>query len=132
RAQFPSLGGPRVPEARTLREGELVLGRYQIARFVGAGGMGEVYEAVDRELGERIAVKTVTLTALDSQRAVTRLKAEVQLARRITDPNVCRIFDFGVHLRERPGQDAEPIPLLTMEFLSGETLAAYLRRRGRL
>jgi hypothetical protein len=116
--------------ARTLRDQELVLGRYEIVRFIGAGGMGEVYEAVDRELGERIALKTVALTTLDSQRAVGRLKAEVQLARRTTHPNVCRIFDFGVHLRTRAGVGPEPIPLLTMELLAGETLAHSLRRSG--
>ena len=133
RAHFASeTTAPRSPQARTLRDGELALGRYEIVRFIGAGGMGEVYEALDRELGEKIALKTVALTTLDSQRAVTRLKAEVQLARRTTHPNVCRIFDFGVHLRPRPGLVSEPIPLLTMELLAGETLARFLRRSGRL
>jgi tetratricopeptide (TPR) repeat protein len=114
-------------QSHTLRTGEVVLDRYEIRRFIGAGGMGEVYEALDRELGETIALKTVALTTLDDQRSIARLKAEVQLARRITHPNVCRIFDFGVHLRRRPGLIAEPVPLLTMELLAGETLAASLR-----
>jgi tetratricopeptide (TPR) repeat protein len=122
----------RAAQPRTLRDGELCLGRYEIVGFIGAGGMGEVYQALDRELGGTIALKTVALTTLDDQRAVERLRAEVQLARRITHPNVCRIFDFGVHLRARPGLVAEPVPLLTMELLAGETLATCLRRSGRL
>jgi serine/threonine protein kinase len=122
----------RPPEARTLDIGELCLGRYQIVRFIGAGGMGEVYEALDRELGDPVALKTVALTTLDDERSVARLKAEVQLARRITHPNVCRMFDFGLHTRARPGLDQEPLPLLTMELLAGETLASHLRGRGPL
>src|SRR6185436_18619235 len=81
---------------------------------------------------EVIALKTVTLTTLDDQRSVARLKAEVQLARRITHASVCRIFDFAVYQRPSPGATPEAIPLLTMELLYGETLASALHRRGRL
>src|SRR5205814_9662826 len=94
RAYLSGRAGSSQPgQARTLATGEMVLGRYQIRRFIGAGGMGEVYEALDHDLGEVIALKTVTLTTLDDRGSVTRLKAEVQLARRITHPSVCRIFD---------------------------------------
>jgi eukaryotic-like serine/threonine-protein kinase len=117
---------------RTLRIGEVVLGRYEVLRFIGAGGMGEVYEARDGELGESIALKTLALPILDDPRAVMRLKAEVLLARRTTHPNVCRIFDFGVHQRAFPGRDTEEVPFLTMELLRGETLGQRLRQRGPL
>jgi Protein kinase domain len=111
---------------RTLRPGELVLERYQILRFVGAGGMGEVYEARDGQLGTTVALKTLALPALDDRQAVLRMKSEVLLARRATHPNVCRIFDFGVHGRPGPG-GVEEIPFLTMELLEGHTLAQRLR-----
>src|SRR5438270_468992 len=81
-----------------------VAGRYRIVRFLARGGMGEVYEAEDLELGEHIALKTLrTLAASsgssDSRAAYQqagRFKREVQLARKVTHPNVCRIFDLGV------------------------------------
>jgi len=116
----------------TFHDGDWAAGRYQIVRFVGAGGMGEVYEARDRELGESIAFKTLVVTNLDDSRAVARLKAEVLLARKATHRNVCRIFDLGVHRRERTGETPELIPFLTMELLQGQTLAQLLAERGPL
>src|SRR5687767_7001458 len=64
----------------TLAPGERVVERYEILRLVARGGMGEVYEARDRLLDEVVALKTIVLTALDDQRVLARLKAEVQLA----------------------------------------------------
>src|SRR5438445_1299068 len=64
----------------TFRPGSVVGQRYLIRKFVARGGMGEVYEAFDQELQERVALKTVTSTACDNPSAVRRLKAEVQLA----------------------------------------------------
>jgi serine/threonine protein kinase len=111
----------------TFRPGALV-GRYVIRRFIARGGMGEVYEAFDSELQERVALKTVTSTACDDPSAVRRLKAEVQLARRVSHPNVCRIYDFGSHC----APEASPIAFLTMEFVDGETLGLRLRQSGAL
>ncbi|MCM2270089.1 MAG: serine/threonine-protein kinase, partial [Thermoanaerobaculia bacterium] len=100
-----------------------------IVRFVARGGMGEVYEAEDVELRGRIALKTIHPAAVAEGGAVERFKREIQLARRVTHPNVCRIFDVGYH-GAAPG--APPHVFLTMELLEGETLAARLRRVGRL
>jgi len=121
----PSSRGRSFPWSRrpTLPEGTLVAQRYRIAKFVGAGGMGEVYEAEDIELRAQIALKSVRAVIAEHPRALTRMKREVLLARRVTHPNVCRIFDFGVH---------EQVGFLTMELLTGETLGARLRRLGRL
>ncbi len=123
----PSAAGPR---ETTIKIGAVVAGRYEIRRFLGRGGMGEVYEARDKELGDLVALKTLAMTALDDAKAVTRLKAEVQLARRVAHPNVCRIFDFGVHEIRRADRDTERLPFLTMELLSGQTLGQRLRQRG--
>src|SRR6185369_8045608 len=122
-----SADGGRV---RTLRDGDRLGDRYRIRRFVARGGMGEVYEAEDTVLGDRIALKTLVPTALDQVDAAERLLAEVRTARRVTHPNVCRIFDLGIH--RRPGPPAEAVPFLTMPFLDGETLAARIARVGRL
>lgn len=113
----------------TFRRGTLVGQRYEIRRFIARGGMGEVYEAFDRELSERVALKTVTSTACDNPGAVRRLKAEVQLARRVSHPNVCRIYDFGTHVVPSTGVQ---ISFFTMEFVEGETLGQRLRERGAL
>jgi Tfp pilus assembly protein PilF len=103
--------------------GELIAGRYRILRFVSRGGMGEVYEAEDLELHERDALKTLLPAIADDQRMIGRFKQEIQLSRKIGHPNVCRVFDLGMHAGTY---------FLTMEFLDGETLAARLERDGPL
>jgi serine/threonine protein kinase len=118
-----------LPPARVagFSPGDLVADRYRITRFLGRGGMGEVYEAKDGTLDERVALKTVNATIADDSRAISRLKREVQLARRVTHPNVCRIFDFGFH-RGPAGE----VPFMTMELLDGETLYQRIKRAGRM
>ena len=93
---FEAASGP-VAAVTRFSAGDTLAGRYRIIRFIARGGMGEVYEAEDAILGTRLAVKTVAATISDNPRAARRLKQEVNLARRITHPNVCRIFDLGVH-----------------------------------
>ncbi|HXI60589.1 MAG TPA: protein kinase, partial [Polyangia bacterium] len=110
----------------TFRSDEVVGGRYRIVRFLAHGGMGEVYEAEDRELGDHIALKTIAASISDDPQAAARLKREVQIARRVTHPNVCRIFDVGHH------HQVPETTFLTMELLRGETLGQRIRRRGRL
>ena len=114
--------------------GDLVAGRYEVVRLLGAGGMGEVYETVDNTLAERVALKTIGAAApLDAQ-GIARLKAEVQTARQVTHPNVCRVFDVGFHLeRARTAKNADlTVPFLTMELLVGETLRVRVAREERL
>ncbi|MDQ6664494.1 MAG: tetratricopeptide repeat protein [Acidobacteriota bacterium] len=113
--------------ARTFREGELIAGRYRIARFLGEGGMGEVYEAEDRELGGRVALKAIRPEIASDERMVARFKSEIQLARQVTHPNVCRIFDVARHQTE-----SGSVAFLTMEYLPGETLAQKITAHGPL
>jgi len=113
----------------TFRPGTVVAGRYVISRFIARGAMGEVYEAYDRELTQRVALKTVASTACDNVRAVRRLRSEVQLARRVSHPNVCRIYDFGTHVLRDTGIQ---LHFLTMEFVEGETLGQRVRLGGAL
>jgi tetratricopeptide (TPR) repeat protein len=108
-------------------EGELLSGRYRIVRFVGRGGMGEVYEAEDRDLNERIALKTLLPSIAENEWMIAQFKREIQLSRRIAHPNVCRVFDLARH-----SNDGFQVVFLTMEFLDGETLAARLQREDRL
>lgn len=92
--------------------------------------MGEVYEVEDLELRERVALKTIAREAAASEEAIGRFKREIQLARRISHPNICRIFDIGRH-RGSDAADGESL-FLTMELLHGESLADRIRRVGRL
>ncbi len=86
-------------ELAALPPGMQVSDRYRIVRLIACGGMGEVYEADDLELGERVALKTVGAVRADDARAIAQLKREVSLARRVTHPNVCRIFDSASRRR---------------------------------
>jgi tRNA A-37 threonylcarbamoyl transferase component Bud32 len=102
--------------------GATLAGRYRIVRLLGAGGMGQVYEAMDEELRVRVALKTLRPELVTDPVALERFRREVHLARRITHPGICRIFDVARH-----GE----LTFLTMEFLDGETLEAALKREGR-
>jgi len=119
--------GERDPSSTALSPGHVLCGRFRIVRFIARGGMGEVYEARDLELGESIALKTVRSDIAGDEDALRRFRREIQLARRVTHRNVCRIFDLFEH---REGQ--ERCLFLTMELLGGETLGQRLRRVGKL
>ena len=100
---------------------DIVAGRYRVVRRLGAGGMGEVYEAVDLELNERIALNRVRSQADDSLASDSRLIQELQLARRISHPNVCRLYHID---RDRRG--GGDVMFITMELLEDGTLASVL------
>jgi serine/threonine protein kinase len=104
---------------------QMIAGRYRIERFLGRGGMGEVYAAFDTVLGEHVALKTVLSTTSDNPNAVKRLFSEARLARRVHHRNVCRVHDVGVH--EEPGRIDERLHFLTMEFIEGKRLGQLLR-----
>lgn len=111
-----------------LRIGEtLIAGRYRPVRFIAQGGMGEVYEAFDEELKQRVAMKVVRPDVAANPIAMERFKREISLARRVTHPNVSRIFEFGKHT------DADgTVTFLTMELLDGPTLEERIRIEGPL
>jgi serine/threonine protein kinase len=111
------------------QSGSMIARRYRVLRLIARGGMGEVYEAIDTALHERVALKTVTATHCDSLEAIRLLKAEVQLARRIGHTNVCRIFDLGTHVMEASRSE---IQFLVMEYVEGECLGKKLRQSGAL
>lgn len=120
----------QLSEAQPLFEpGQSVAQRFHVIRLIGSGGMGEVYEAEDTDLGERIALKTLRVDRLADPKAHHRLRREALLARKITHPNVCRIFDILRHRQNGEG-GGEDVAVLTMEFLSGVTLAEHLKQHG--
>jgi tetratricopeptide (TPR) repeat protein/tRNA A-37 threonylcarbamoyl transferase component Bud32 len=111
-----------------LKPGEVLTGRFEIVRFISAGGMGEVYEAQDLELRERVALKTIRPDVAANDGAVERFKNEIYLARKVTHTNVCRIFDLALDRNRTRGE----ILFLTMELLPGETLAQRIGAAVRL
>jgi len=94
-----------------------------VVALAGRGGMGEVYRAEDLKLGQLIAIKFLPQSLSADAGALARFHSEVRIARQVSHPNVCRVFDIG---------DAEGIPFLTMEYVDGEDLASLIRRIGRL
>ena len=118
--------------AAAFAPGQVLADRYRIVRFIAQGGMGEVYEAEDRELGERVALKTIRPEVAGQEGTLERFKREVQLARKVTHPNVCRLFDLGVHRIGGPDGETIEVRYLTMELLEGETLAQRIKRVGRM
>src|SRR6185436_11250159 len=106
------------PSAGGLAPGTLFAGRYRMVTPVGRGGMGDVWRADDLVLGTPVALKLIhAASALDR----ARILQEVRLARQITHPAVCRVFDVG---------EAGETIFYSMEFVAGEDLAALLKRTG--
>ena len=106
-----------------LLPGTLLGGRYRIIGLLGVGGMGEVYRATDLTLGQSVALKFLPPEAASDQRLLERFHAEVRVARQVSHPNVCRVYDIG---------QADGMPFISMEYVDGEDLASLLRRIGRL
>lgn len=124
----------RLAASPPLPAGSVVAGRFQIVRFIGQGGMGQVYEALDVELNSRIALKAIRPDIAADPRMLSRFRREVQLTRMITHPNVCRTFDIERHVSassDPTSSQSGDLMFLTMELLEGETLSARLRRAGR-
>jgi tetratricopeptide (TPR) repeat protein len=107
--------------------GALIADRFRIVRFLGRGGMGEVYEALDLELSESVAIKTLRPEIARDETSLQRFRREIQIARKVTHPNVCRLYDFFQH-----GAGSSSILCLSMELLRGEPLSERLRRTGPL
>lgn len=112
----------------TFANGQMVLGRFRILSLLGAGGMGEVYEAEDLQLGCIVALKTIRGEITGDSVLLSRFCQEVHLARRVSHTNVCRIHELFT-IESRIG-GTPPTLFLSMEFLDGVTLADKLQKDG--
>src|SRR5437867_1904617 len=97
--------------------GAMVAGRYRMVALLGRGGMGDVYRAEDLKLGQTVALKFLPASLAGNETARDRFHREVRLARQVSHPNVCRVFDIG---------EADGRTFLTMEYVDGEDLAFLL------
>ena len=138
-SRVPKYSTPRVPRppsasAGTLSSsdaigggrfvpGQIIADRYRIVALAGRGGMGEVYRAEDLKLSQIVAIKFLPESVSQDAAALARFHAEVRIARTVSHPNVCRMFDIG---------DMDGITFLTMEYVDGEDLSSLVRRIGRL
>ena len=107
-------------EAVLFAPGEVFAGRYRMVERIGSGGMGDVWRADDLVLDTPVALKVIESATPEARERILR---EVRLARQITHPSVCRVFDVG---------DSDGVIFFSMELIRGEDLAALLRRVGRL
>jgi eukaryotic-like serine/threonine-protein kinase len=120
----PTEPGTRPHGAGALGIGQRFAGRYDVLELLGSGGMGVVYRAFDREVGEAVAIKTLRpdLGDIDAT-LLERFKQELRLARRITHRNVVRTYDLG---------EVDGTYYITMELVRGTTVATLIREAGRL
>ncbi len=118
----PSSSQSLLAEGRFL-PGRLLSDRYRIIALLGRGGMGEVYRADDLTLGQPVALKFLPEDATADETLLERFRNEVRIARRVSHPNVCRVYDVG---------EVDGHAFFTMEYVDGEDLASLLRRIGRL
>jgi serine/threonine-protein kinase len=103
--------------------GTVLANRYRVIGLLGQGGMGEVYRANDLKLGQPVALKFLPAATARNQQLLARFHAEVRIARQVSHPNVCRVYDIG---------EVDGCTFLSMEYVDGEDLRSLLRRIGRL
>ena len=106
-----------------LQRGQLYAGRYEVIEEVGRGGMGRVYKAFDRQIREQVALKLLKPEISFNEKAVERFRNELRFARRIAHPRVCKFYDLG---------ESGLTHYLTMEYVEGEDLKAFIRRSNHL
>jgi serine/threonine protein kinase len=104
-------------------------GRYRLCRWLAAGGMGQVWQAVDEVLCRPVAVKLLRDEYAQDPSFVGRLRAEARSAAAVTHPGIATVFDYG---EVRTAAGAEPTAFLVMELVDGEPLSLLLAREGRL
>jgi serine/threonine protein kinase len=105
--------------------GSVIAERYHVERFIGKGGMGEVYLAHDALMSRQVALKTPLCTTTDDPSALRKFFDEARNVDRITHPNICRIYTLQEH--RDPRSEQPPIPFFTMEYIEGETLAQRVK-----
>lgn len=117
---------PIAPESfhMSLNIGDIIDGKYQIARLLGEGGMGAVYEGENLRIHRKVAIKILHSNVAQSQDAVQRFEREAQAAGRIGSDHIVEVLDLG----ELPGGDR----YMVMEFLDGESLSARIANSGGL
>ena len=99
------------------------LGRYDLVSYIARGGMADVFEAVDRTLDRRVAVKIMHQRYADAETFVARFRKEAQAAANLSHPNIVSIYDWG---------EEKGTYFIVMELIAGRSLRDVLNSEGRL
>jgi eukaryotic-like serine/threonine-protein kinase len=111
------------------------LGKYQVRREVGRGGMGIVYEGFDPNIDRRVALKTFINEFFDgtqSDNLLTRLRREAQAAGRLSHPNIIAVYDYGEESTKDEAGAEHTTAFIAMEFVEGRSLENYFQAHERL
>ena len=115
-------------EHQQFKPSEVLADRYRVKQLLASGGMGDVYLAEDMTLEVKVALKTIRSDIARNPDSRRRFQLEYLLPRfYVSHPNICQAYDLGRH-----SDQEQNIPLLTMEYLPGETLSSRIRARGSL
>jgi serine/threonine protein kinase/tetratricopeptide (TPR) repeat protein len=95
--------------------------RFRIEKLLGAGGMGKVYKAFDKELSRKVALKTLLPELVSDYLLTQRFKQELLLASKISHRNILRIHDLG---------EVDGVKFITMAFIEGRDLNQLLKEEG--
>ncbi len=109
--------------AERFPSGATLANRYRILDLLGRGGMGEIYKARDIVLDQTVALKFLPEELSRDAERHARFVNEIRMARQMTHPNVCRVYDLDF---------AGDLAFISMEYVTGEDLGSLLRRIGRL
>jgi TolB-like protein/Flp pilus assembly protein TadD/tRNA A-37 threonylcarbamoyl transferase component Bud32 len=96
------------------------IAHYRIIKKLGAGGMGEVYLALDTKLDRKVAIKVLPSDFLAEENLKKRLVREAQAAAKLDHPNICAIYDVN---------EADSLTFIVMQYIEGETLAERMERK---
>ncbi|MBM7117335.1 serine/threonine protein kinase [Archangium primigenium] len=124
---------PAPPVMGRLAQGTVIAGRYRVLSFAAEGAQGTVYAVEESVSRERLALRRLGAPAASVPRLVKRLARELRPVRKVVHPHVCQLREVGEHTPDTSaGDGAAPFAFLAFDWLEGETLAAHLRRVGRL
>ncbi|MFC2166371.1 protein kinase [Acidobacteriota bacterium] len=108
---------------KDLAIGSTFADRYQVIEELGLGGMGRVYKVLDKTVDEKVALKLLNPDIAAQEQTIERFRNELKLARKISHRHVCRMYDLS---------EADGMPFITMEYISGEDLKSLIKRAGQI
>lgn len=114
------------PQAADPLVGQVLDSKYELLELLGQGGMGAVYRARRRHIGDEVAIKLLLQKYLAGEEATERFRREARAAAMLRHPNVVTIHDFS------DGRQTESAPYIVMELVEGTSLRALFRHEGKL
>ncbi|MCR5429846.1 MAG: Stk1 family PASTA domain-containing Ser/Thr kinase [Eubacterium sp.] len=106
-----------------LSKGSFISDRYEIVSRVGAGGMSDVYKAIDHKLNRNVAIKVLKKEFSKDKNFVSKFRAEAQSAASLIHPNIVNVYDVG---------EDNGMYYIVMELIEGITLKSYIQKKGSL